>query len=141
MGPGDEVIAPAFSFIATVTCIVRLGAKPVFVDVEPRRFQLDPGRLAEAITERTRAFIPVDLYGAPAPMERYRDVARFQGKPIPLVEDACQAIGSRTPEGACGTQGVWGCFSFYPTKNLPACGDAGLMVTKEPARAERPSLT
>jgi len=138
IGPGDEVIAPAFTFIATATPIVRAGAKPVFVDVEPDGFQMDPERLAAAITPRTRAIIPVHLYGRPAPLAEYLAAAAASAKdPIPLVEDACQAIGSRGPEGPAGTTGVWGCFSFYPTKNLAACGDAGLMVTRQPERAER----
>jgi dTDP-4-amino-4,6-dideoxygalactose transaminase len=137
VGPGDEVIAPAFTFIATATGIARLGARPVFVDVEPGGFQMDPAGVAKAITRRTRAIIPVHLYGAPAPIGSYLAAASAAGREVAVVEDACQAIGSRTPAGPCGTAGVWGCYSFYPTKNLPACGDAGLMVTRSPERAER----
>jgi dTDP-4-amino-4,6-dideoxygalactose transaminase len=137
VGPGDEVIAPAFTFIATATGIARLGAKPVFVDVAPGSFQMDPDRLAAAITPRTRAIIPVHLYGDPAPIEEYLRAAAAQGRPIPVIEDACQAIGARIDGKSLGAFGEWGCYSFYPTKNLPACGDAGLMVTRDRERAER----
>ena len=134
VGPGDEVIAPAFTFIATATGISRLGARPVFVDVAPGGFQMDPAKLADAVTDRTRAVIPVHLYGFPAPIEAYRAAC---GRPIPCIEDACQAIGARSAGKATGTGSEWGCYSFYPTKNLPACGDAGLMVTSDAPRAER----
>jgi len=135
--PGDEVIAPAFTFIATATGIARLGARPVFADIQRDGFQMDSGALAAAITPRTSAVIPVHLYGSPAPMGRYEEVIAASGHSIPIVEDACQAMGTIGREGRSGTIGVWGCFSFYPTKNLAACGDAGLMVTREAERAER----
>lgn len=137
IGPGDEVISPAFTFIATATPIIRLGARPVFVDVAPDGYQMDSRAMAAAITPRTRAIIPVHLYGSPAPLDDYFAAANAGPKPIPVIEDACQAIGSRIGGKAAGTLGVWGCYSFYPTKNLPACGDAGLMVTHDPRRAER----
>jgi dTDP-4-amino-4,6-dideoxygalactose transaminase len=137
IGPGDEVISPAFTFIATATPIIRLGARPVFVDVAPDGYQMDPRAMAAAITPRTRAIIPVHLYGSPAPISEYAAAIEGRSKPISIVEDACQAIGSRIDGKAAGTIGIWGCYSFYPTKNLPACGDAGLMVTHDPQRAER----
>ncbi len=144
IGPGDEVITTAFSFIASATCIARCGARPVFVDIDPETYQMDVDGLAAAITPRTRAIIAVHLYGHPAPMERYLQVAGGAAdEPIAVVEDAAQAIGTVCRVGPerramkAGTMGVWGCFSFYPTKNLPACGDAGLMVTGQPFQAER----
>ncbi len=135
VGPDDEVISPAFTFIATATGIARLGARPVFADIEPGGFQMDPAKLARAVTPRTRAVIPVHLYGAPAPLEAYRDALR--GREIAMIEDACQAIGARIGGKAVGTLGEYGCYSFYPTKNLPACGDAGLLVTNDARRADR----
>ena len=148
VGPGDEVVTTSFSFIATATCIARLGARPVFVDIDPDTYQMDPEGLAAAITPRTRAIIAVHLYGHPAPMSRYLSIAGQADEPIAVVEDAAQAIGTvcrldpETTGGSselrmAGTIGLWGCFSFYPTKNLPACGEAGLMVTGQPAQAER----
>ncbi len=133
IGPGDEVIAPAFTFIATATGIERRGARPVFVDVGSGGFQMDPVRMQAAITPRTRAIIAVHLYGSPAPIGEYLSAAGS----IPIIEDSCQAIGSKIHGRPIAADGVWGCFSFYPTKNLPACGDAGLMVTRDKERADR----
>lgn len=147
VGPGDEVITTSYSFIATATCIARLGARPVFVDIDPATYQMDPEVLAAAITPRTRAIITVHLYGHPAPMSRYMRAAETGDEPIALIEDAAQAIGTvcsveSTAGGEAelrkaGSIGLFGCFSFYPTKNLPACGEAGLLVTGQPAQAER----
>ncbi len=144
VGPGDEVVTSAFSFIASGTCIARSGARPVFVDIDPDTYQMDPGGLAAAITPRTRAIIAVHLYGHPAPMDKYLEIASGAAEePIAIVEDAAQAIGTVCRIGRegrsmkAGTIGLWGCFSFYPTKNLPACGEAGLMVTGQPNQAER----
>ena len=144
VGPGDEVVTTAYSFIASGTCIARCGARPVFADIDPDTYQMDPASLAAAITPRTRAIIAVHLYGHPAPMDEYLAIAReASDEPIAVVEDAAQAIGTVCrvgPEGRpmkAGTIGLWGCFSFYPTKNLPACGEAGLMVTGQPHQAER----
>jgi len=136
--PGDEVIVPCFTFVATATVVARLAARPVFVDIDPETFQMSVEGLAAAVTRRTRAVIPVHLYGHPAPIEEYR---RAVGPAVPIVEDAAQAIGTVCRSGdrlvKAGTLGLWGCFSFYPTKNLPACGEAGLLVTSDPAHAER----
>ena len=141
IGPGDEVITPCFTFIATATVVARLGAKPVLVDLDPETYQMSPDGVRAAISERTRAIIPVHLYGHPAPMEEYLQIVKEINPEIAIVEDAAQAIGTTCRIGErllkAGTEGHWGCFSFYPTKNLPACGEAGLMVTKDPARAER----
>jgi dTDP-4-amino-4,6-dideoxygalactose transaminase len=141
VGPGDEVITPCFTFIATATVVARMGAKPVFADIDPASYQMDPARLADAITPRTRAILPVHLYGHPGPLDAYLEAARRGGRSIPIIEDAAQAIGTVSGAGGerrkAGTIGDWGCFSFYPTKNLPACGEAGLMVTSKAERAER----
>lgn len=141
IGPGDEVATTCFSFFATASVIARRGARPVFVDIDPETYQMDPAGLARAITRRTRAVICVHLYGHPAPVEKYLDVCASGARPIPLIEDAAQAIGTicrfRGGAARAGTAGVWGCFSFYPTKNLPACGEGGLMVTPDPDLAER----
>ncbi|MGQ9589590.1 MAG: DegT/DnrJ/EryC1/StrS family aminotransferase [Planctomycetota bacterium] len=141
VGPGDEVATTCFSFFATASVIARRGARPVFVDIDPETYQMDPAGLARAITRRTRAIICVHLYGHPAPIEKYLEVSASAARPIPLIEDAAQAIGTdcrfRGRAAKAGTAGVWGCFSFYPTKNLPACGEGGLMVTPDPDLAER----
>ncbi len=141
VGPGDEVIVPNFTFIATATVVARLGARPVFVDIDPENYQMSPEAFARAITPRTRAVIPVHLYGHPAPLDAYLRVAESAPQRIPIVEDAAQAIGTICRVGGrlvkAGSAGFWGCFSFYPTKNLPACGEAGLMVTANAAHAER----
>jgi dTDP-4-amino-4,6-dideoxygalactose transaminase len=141
VGPGDEVVTPCFTFIATATTVARLGARPVFADIDPGTFQMDPGALDHVLTERTRAVIPVHLYGHAAPLDRYLEVLESRRRPVPLIEDAAQAIGStcrvRGKAVRAGAAGAWGCFSFYPTKNLPACGEAGLMVTADAGRAER----
>jgi len=125
--PGDEVITPAFSFVASATTIVMAGAQPVFVDVEPATCALDPDALAAAITPRTRAIVVVHLYGHPAAMDRIAAVARRHG--VALVEDAAQAIGATWDGRPIGGWGDAACLSFYPTKNLGACGDGGLLLT------------
>ena len=145
VGPNDEVVTTSFSFIASATCIARLGARPVFVDIDPVTYQMDPDALAAAVSPRTRAIIAVHLYGYPAPMTRYLDIANSQDEPIAVIEDAAQAIGTvcdveslRGPRyQKAGSIGLFGCFSFYPTKNLPACGEAGLLTTSQPYQAER----
>ena len=139
IGPGDEVIVPAFTFIASATTAARLGAKLVFADIDPVTFQMDPEALAAAVTPKTRAIVVVHLYGYPGPIHEYKRIAGD----IPIVEDAAQAIGTRYLDAAgkelkdAGTEGAWGCFSFYPTKNLPACGEAGMMITGDSERAAR----
>ncbi len=128
-GPGTEVVTTTFSFFATAGVITRLGAKPVFVDVDPRTFNMDPKRLEAAITSKTRAIIPVHLYGQIAEMDEI--IAIADKKNVPIVEDAAQAIGAKYKNKSAGQFGTTGCFSFFPTKNLGAYGDAGLIVTND----------
>jgi dTDP-4-amino-4,6-dideoxygalactose transaminase len=133
VGPGDEVICPTFTFFATAGCVSRLRAKPVFVDVDPNTFNIDPAAIAKAITPKTKAIIPVHLFGQMADME---GVLRVAGD-IPVIEDAAQAIGAtRHGKPACSVGRV-GCLSFYPTKNLGAFGDAGAVCTNDDALADR----
>ena len=133
VGPGDEVVCPAYTFFATAGAIARLGARPVFADVEPRRLMLDPAGLARALTPRTRAVVPVHLFGGCADLDALAAVAGS----IPLVEDAAQAIGAELGAAKAGTVGALGCFSFFPSKNLGGFGDGGLVVTRDDALAER----
>ena len=135
IGPGDEVITVAHTFIATGLAISWTGATPVFVDVDPITYTMDPHRIAEAITPKTRAIIPVHLYGQCADMDGIRGVARTHG--LFVVEDAAQAHGASYRGAKAGTMGDLGCFSFYPTKNLGACGDAGAVVTDDGELADR----
>ena len=135
IGPGDEVVTTPFSFFATAGCVARLGATPVFVDIEPVTFNLDPSKLAAAITPKTKAILPVHLFGQPcAPKEIHEIASRHD---LPLIEDAAQAIGARTSRGPVGALGKFGCFSFFPSKNLGAFGDAGLVTTTDANLAER----
>lgn len=135
VGPGDEVITSPFTFFATGSSIVRAGARPIFVDIDPRTFNLNPQAVAAAITPRTRAIMPVHLFGQCAEMDALRDLA---GKSrIPIIEDACQAIGAEYRGRQAGTLGTIGCFSFFPTKNLGAAGDAGLLTTGDATLAKR----
>lgn len=136
MGPGDEVVTSAYSFFATAGTIARLGAKPVFVDIKPDSFNIDPKRLEAALTARTKAIIPVHLYGQCSDMEPLLAAAQKRG--LPVIEDAAQAIGARYKDGRCaGSMGAVGCLSFFPTKNLGALGDAGMVLCQEPALAEK----
>jgi dTDP-4-amino-4,6-dideoxygalactose transaminase len=135
LGPGDEVIVPSHTFIATVAPLAFLGAKPVFVDVEPRTYCLDPERVRRAITPRTRALVPVHLYGHPAEMEALLVLARRHN--LAVVEDACQAVSARYGDRAVGAWGDAGCFSFVFTKNLRAYGDAGMVTTNRDDVAAR----
>jgi dTDP-4-amino-4,6-dideoxygalactose transaminase len=135
IGPGDEVIAPAFSFVASGSTILQVGALPVFVDVDLESFTLDPDQVAQAVTPRAKAIIPVHLYGHPAPMEAITAVARRHG--LAIVEDAAQAIGASYAGRPVGSLGDLACLSFYPTKVLGACGDAGMVVTDREDLAER----
>jgi dTDP-4-amino-4,6-dideoxygalactose transaminase len=133
VGVGDEVITTPFTFFATAGVIHRLGARPVFVDIDSRDFNLDPSKLAAAITPRTKAIIPVHLYGQAADMDAIRRAAPG----VPLVEDCCQAIGTRYKGVPVGGLGAFGCFSFFPTKNLGAFGDGGLVTTNDDAVADK----
>ena len=129
LGPGDEVITSTFSFFATAGCVARVGATPVFVDIDPVTFNLDPALVRMAITPRTRAIVPVHLYGLCADMDPIVEVAREKG--IAIVEDAAQAIGATYQSQQAGTIGTIGCFSFFPSKNLGAFGEGGLITTHD----------
>jgi dTDP-4-amino-4,6-dideoxygalactose transaminase/acetyltransferase-like isoleucine patch superfamily enzyme len=133
VGPGDEVITVPFTFVATVAAILYAGARPVLVDVEPVTLTLDVNRLEAAISPRTRAIVPVHLYGQGADMRAVLEVARRRG--LAVVEDAAQAHGAEQDGRRLGSLGDAGCFSFYPGKNLGAYGEAGMVVTDDPARA------
>lgn len=132
---GDEVIVPTYSFFATAGVVSRVGATPVFVDVDPNTFCMTLQGFVGAITPRTRAVIPVHLFGDLAPIREIQAEARKRG--IHVVEDAAQALGARVGDVAAGTVGDFGCYSFFPSKNLGALGDAGLLVTRDPALAAR----
>jgi len=135
IGPGDEVITTPFSFIATAGAIAHVGATPVFVDIDPSTFNIDPTKIAAAITPRTRAIMPVHLFGLPADLDPILEIARAQK--LLVVEDAAQAIGSSYNDRFIGTIGDIGCFSFFPSKNLGGAGDGGLVTTNDAALAER----
>jgi dTDP-4-amino-4,6-dideoxygalactose transaminase len=129
VGPGDEVIVPAHTFVATAAAVTFSGATPVFVDVHPCTYNIDVIQAEAAVTPRTRAIIPVHLYGLPADMSGVLSLAARHG--LLVVEDACQAHGAHYGRQRTGTLGHAGAFSFYPTKNLGACGDAGMLVTRD----------
>jgi dTDP-4-amino-4,6-dideoxygalactose transaminase len=135
IGSGDEVITTAFSFVATVGAIVQVGAKPVFVDIEPGSFNIDATKLQASVTPKTKAILPVHLFGLPADMGPILAVAK--AKNLLVIEDAAQAIGARYQGKFVGALGDFGCFSFFPSKNLGAAGDGGLLTTNDPAHAER----
>ncbi|HVL68457.1 MAG TPA: DegT/DnrJ/EryC1/StrS family aminotransferase [Vicinamibacterales bacterium] len=131
IGPGDEVITPTYSFFATAGCVSRVGGTPRLVDIDPATYNVDPEAVRRAITPRTKAIIPVHLYGQMADMDALLAVAGD----IPVIEDACQAIGAEQRGRQAGTVGRAGCFSFFPSKNLGAFGDAGLVTTNDAALA------
>ncbi len=135
VGPGDEVITTPFTFFATAGSIARLCAKPVFVDVCPDTFNINPTAIEEKITGKTKAIIPVHLFGQLARMQEINEIARPHK--IAIVEDAAQGIGAIQDGKPCGSLGDLGCFSFYPTKNLSAYGDGGLVVTKDENLAQK----
>jgi dTDP-4-amino-4,6-dideoxygalactose transaminase len=135
IGPGDEVITVPHTFIATAEAITAVGAKPVFIDINPVSFTMDPSLLEAAITRKTRAIIPVDLYGQVADMDPILEIANRHG--IPVIEDACQAHGAEYRGRKAGAFGVAGCFSFYPGKNLGACGEGGAVTTNDAELAQR----
>src|SRR5712692_4897971 len=138
IGAGDEVVTSTYSFFATAGAVARLGARPVFVDVEPSTFNVDPGRLAAAITPRTKAILPVHLFGLSADLDPI--VASASRAGVPIVEDAAQAIGATYRSRQVGSFGAIGCFSFFPSKNLGAFGDAGLATTNDEGLAGRMRL-
>ena len=135
VGPGDEVVTTPHSFFATASAITRLGARPVFVDIDPHTYNLNETLVAEAITERTRGLMPVHLFGQCADMEILGQISKQHA--IPIVEDAAQAIGAEDQERRSGSMGSIGCFSFYPSKNLGGAGDGGMLVTNDDDHAER----
>ena len=135
IGTGDEVISVAFTFVATCEAIGIVGAKPVFVDIDPDTFNIDVTKIEAAITPKTKAIIPVHLYGQPCDMDAIMDIAKRHN--LYVIEDACQAIGAEYKGKKVGSFGDIGCFSFYPTKNLGAMGDGGLLTTNSDAINDR----
>jgi dTDP-4-amino-4,6-dideoxygalactose transaminase/acetyltransferase-like isoleucine patch superfamily enzyme len=135
VGPGDEVITTPFTFFATAGSIVRAGAKPVFCDIDPKTYNIDPTQIEEKITARTKAILPVHLYGQSADMDPINEIAAKYG--LTVIEDAAQAIGAKYKGRPVGSLGDMACISFFPTKNLGAFGDAGMVVTSDDALAER----
>jgi dTDP-4-amino-4,6-dideoxygalactose transaminase len=138
IGPGDEVITTPFTFVASAGSIVRAGATPVFIDIDPETFNIDPGRLEKVITTRTKAIMPVHLFGLSAAMDEINALAARAG--IPVIEDAAQAVGARYNDRAVGNLGLMGCFSFFPSKNLGGAGDGGMVTTNDARCAERVKL-
>ena len=141
IGTGDEVIVPPFTFFATAGSVSRLGATPVFVDIDPKTYNIDPNQIGAKITSKTKAIIPVHLYGQCADMDPILSLAKTKG--LWVIEDAAQALGAeyrpddQGPSRRAGQMGHLGCFSFFPTKNLGAFGDAGMVVTDDPQLAEK----
>ncbi len=135
IGPGDEVITTPYTFFATASCITRLGATPVFCDIKPDTYNIDPDKIEALITDKTKAIMPVHLYGLVAEMDKINAIGAKHG--LPVVEDAAQAIGASSPEGRAGSLGTVGCFSFFPSKNLGGAGDGGMLVTKDEVLADR----
>jgi dTDP-4-amino-4,6-dideoxygalactose transaminase len=135
IGPGDEVITSPFTFFATAGCVHRLGARPVFVDIDPLTYNIVPASIEAAVTDRTRAIVPVHLYGQPAEMGPIMDLA--DAHELLVIEDACQAVGAEYRGLRAGSLGHYGCFSFFPSKNLGGAGDAGFVTTSDSERAER----
>lgn len=134
IGPGDEVITTPFTFIATAEAICYCGAEPVFVDIDPRSFNIDPSAVAEAVSERTRAILPVHLFGQPADMTPLSELAAERN--LLLIEDCAQSFGATHEGRQTGSIGLAGAFSFFPSKNLGACGDGGLIATSDDALAD-----
>lgn len=138
VGPGDEVITSPFTFFATVGAIARVGATPVFIDIDPVSFNLDPGRLSAALTIRTKAIIPVHLFGQTADMRPILEIAERRN--VAVIEDAAQAFGAEYDGRKAGVLGRVGCFSFFPSKNLGCLGDGGMVITSDEALAARMRL-
>ncbi|MBJ93782.1 MAG: transcriptional regulator [Rickettsiales bacterium] len=135
IGPGDEVITTPFTFFATAGAVCRLGARPVFVDIEAESFNIDPTAIEAAITPQTRALIPVHLFGVPANLDAMNKLVAHRN--IAIVEDAAQSIGASLNGRQTGSMGALGCFSFFPSKNLGAWGDGGLVSCQDPGLAEQ----
>jgi dTDP-4-amino-4,6-dideoxygalactose transaminase len=135
IGPGDEVLTTPFTFVATVETIVLLGARPVFVDIEPQTYNLDVNLIEQKITLRTKAIIPVHLYGHPADLDPLVSIAKKHN--LKIIEDTAQAIGAKYRGKFAGSWGVMGCLSFFPSKNLGAYGDGGALITNEDTLAEQ----
>ena len=135
IGAGDEVIVPSFTLFATASAVRRVGAQIVFVDIDPQTFNIDPQRVAAAITPRPKAVVPVHLFGQCAQLESLCEICTEHG--IHVIEDAAQAVGAKYRGRAAGSWGATGCYSFYPTKNLGGCGDGGMITTRDDQLAER----
>jgi len=135
IGPGDEVLCPSFTFVATANAVSLLGAEPIFIDIDPTTFTIDPSKIDKSVSPRTKAIIPVHLYGQAADMDAIMGIARTQK--LRVIEDCAQAIGAAYRGKRVGTFGDFGCFSFYPSKNLGGFGDGGMIVTASEALAER----
>ena len=135
IGPSDEVITVSFTFVATAAAIVYSGATPVFVDIDPETYNMAPGEIERAITPRTKAIMPVHLYGHPADMDPILEIARRRN--VVVIEDAAQAHGAEYKGRRCGSMGVMAAFSFYPGKNLGAYGEGGAVVTSDPVLAKK----
>lgn len=133
--PGDEVITTPYTFVATAWAITYCGAKPVFVDIDPATFLIDPKAVSKALTAKTKALLPVHIYGQPADLDPLRDIAKAKG--LPLVEDCAQAHGATYKGRRVGSFGEIACFSFYPSKNLGACGEGGMALTSDAALAAK----
>ena len=138
IGPGDEVICPSFTFFATAACVVRLGATPVFADIQASSFNIDPADLEGLITARTKAILPVHLFGQPADLDAILEIARRHR--LAVIEDAAQSLGAEYRGRPVGALAEFGTVSFYPSKNLGALGDAGLLVTNDEALAQKARL-
>lgn len=135
IGPGDEVITPPYSFFATAGCVSRVGARPVFADIDPVSYNLDPSRVEAVVTPRTKAVIPVHLYGQTADMDPIMEIAKRRN--LVVIEDGAQALGAEYKGRRAGSIGRYGCFSFFPSKNLGGAGDGGLVTTNDDERADK----
>jgi dTDP-4-amino-4,6-dideoxygalactose transaminase len=131
---GDEVITTPYTFFSTVSSVTRLGARPVLADIDPRTYNIDPGRVSKLITRRTRAILVVHLFGQIAEMDAISEAAARSG--VPVIEDACQSIGARYKGKRAGSIGAAGCLSFFPSKNLGGFGDGGMIVTGDASLAD-----
>jgi len=138
VGPGDEVITTPYTFFATAGCIARLGARPVFVDIDPHTYNIDPAQIEAAVTSQTKAIMPVHLFGQMADMAPIMALAERHN--LAVIEDAAQAIGAEYKGRRAGSIGHLGCFSFFPSKNLGGFGDGGMVVSNDPALADRVKL-